>query len=195
MVSNILFCITGPSGSGKTTIMKDVMSNEVGSCTSRAMREGEVQGREYNFLDKKELLEMIWKGDMAEWTEYSGNYYGTTKQELEDKLAIGHAYVICDNHGFKQFKEVYDNVVSIFLYAENEDCIDNMFGRGDSIDNVMNRLKTYNEEMDNRGQYDYVVKNVRGYKPVTIDIIKSITTLEILKQVRKVNESEPSIRI
>lgn len=184
MQNNILFCITGPSGSGKTTVMKEVMNNEVGSFTTRDIREGEVQGREYDFITEEKFDELYMNGKLAEWTQYVGNFYGTSIEELENRLAIGHAYVICDNHGFKQFSEIYDNVVSIFLYAENEDCMDNMLGRGDSIANVESRLKAYNREMDNKGQYDYVVKNIRGYKPVTIDIIKSITMLEILKQMR-----------
>jgi guanylate kinase len=185
-MSNILFCITGPSGSGKTTIMKEVMNNEVGSFTTRPMRTGEVQGREYNFISGDEFGRMFSNRELAEWTKYDGNYYGTSLEELHSKLAKGHAYVICDNHGFEQFKEVYDNVVSIFLYAEDIDCVDNMLGRGDSTTKVQGRINTYHDEMANRGQYDYVVKNVRGYKPVTIDVVRSIITVEILKFVRKV---------
>jgi guanylate kinase len=178
---NILFCITGPSGSGKTSIMKEIMDNEVGSCTSRQMRKGEVQGREYNFISKEEFLKLIGMDELAEFTEYSGNYYGTTKDELIEKLDRGHAYVICDNHGFHQFNDCYDRVVSIFLYADPDDCAENMYGRGDSIENVNKRLVTYEKEIANRGQYDYVVKNIRGNRRYTIETIAWIVSSEIKK--------------
>lgn len=182
---NILFCITGPSGSGKTSIMKNVMDNEVGSITSRTMRNGEVNGREYLFFTKEDALWMVQNDELAEWTEYDGNIYGTTKQELKDKLDNGHAYVICDNHGFEQFKEVYDNVVSIFLYASKEDCFDNMRDRGDTFEKVLNRISTYDDEMANSGQYDYVVRNHSGLKTMTESIIKDIVKTEIARWLNK----------
>lgn len=191
MPKNILFCITGPSGSGKTSMMKEVMGNEVGSCTSRQMREGEVQGREYNFISKEEFLKLIGMDELAEFTEYSGNYYGTTKDELMNKLDKGHAYVICDNHGFHQFKDAYPNVVSIFLYGDIRDCTNNMFDRGDTVENVDKRLVTYEKEMSNRGQYDYVVRNVRHYQHMTIGMLRLIVATEIAR--RNTNESTKSL--
>lgn len=180
-MANILFCITGPSGSGKTSIMKEVMDNEVGSCTTRAMREGEVDGREYDFISRKEFLELIVMDELAEFTEYSGNYYGTTKDELIKKISLGHAYVICDNHGFKQFKDKYHTIVSIFLYADKEDCLNNMLDRGDSDEKARFRLFTYNDEISNKCQYDYVVKNIKGNKRHTIEILSWIVSSEIKK--------------
>jgi guanylate kinase len=184
-MSNILFCITGPSGAGKTTVMRQCMTNEVGSITSRTTREGEVQGVDYLFVSKEEFKELIAFDELAEWTEYAGNYYGTTKDELQSKLENGHAYVICDNHGFKQFADVYDNVVSIFLYADEDDCVDNMFDRGDSTEKVNGRISTYDKEMANKGQYDYVVKNIRGYAHATIGVINNIIHAEMFRQLDK----------
>lgn len=176
---NILFCITGPSGSGKTFLMKSVMKNEVGSCTSREMRKGEINGREYSFFTREDMQWMVDKKELAEYTEYDGNLYGTTNQELKDRLDNNHAYVICDNHGFKQFKECHDRVVSIFLYSDKEDCFDNMrFGRGDSFEKALSRIATYDEEVSNKGQYDYVVKNLRGRSLHTIAILKQIVDSE-----------------
>lgn len=178
---NILFCITGPSGSGKTSIMKNVMDNEIGSITSRPLRKGEVEGREYSFFNTEEVFWMIQNDELAEWTEYDGNYYGTTRQELKDRLDNGHAYVVCDNHGFKQFKEQYENTVSIFLYASKENCFDNMRDRGDAFEKALNRISTYDDEMKNKGQYDYVVKNHTGLKAMTELLIKDIVKTEIVR--------------
>jgi guanylate kinase len=168
--------------------MKRIMDNEVGSMTSRDMREGEVQGREYTFTTMEVMEDMIINQKMAEWTRYDGNLYGTTLEELHDKLGKGHAYVICDNHGFKQFKESYDNVVSIFLYADSTDCIDNMMGRGDAMSKVEGRIKTYNDEMANKGQYDYVVKNIRGFAKLTENIVEEIIYAEISKFAQEVTK-------
>lgn len=182
-MSNILFCVTGPSGSGKTFFMKQVMDNEVGSITSRDMRKGEVNGREYLFFIREDVEWMIEKGEMAEWTEYDGNLYGTTKQELKDKLDNGDAYVICDNHGFQQFKEQYDNVVSIFLYASKEDCFDNMrYGRSDNFEKALARITTYDSEIANKGQYDYVLKNIRGNSSATLYALNTIINAEIRRR-------------
>jgi guanylate kinase len=177
-MSNILFCITGPSGSGKTTIMRQLMDNELLSFTTRKMREGETNGEDYLFISNEEFDELFESGQLAEWTKYDGNCYGLTMEEVEYKLANDNAFFICDNNGFNQIIEKYNDVVSIFLYADKFDCIDNMKYRGDDMGKVANRLKTYNDEMSNRGQYDYVVKNIRGAADVTAEIIKNIIKVE-----------------
>lgn len=182
-MSNILFCVTGPSGSGKTTIMRQCMASELLSFTTRPMREGEVQGEDYLFIPKEDFNDLLERGELAEYTEYGGNFYGLTMEELEDKLELSHAFFICDNNGFNQIIDKYDNVVSIFLYADPEDCGQNMEGRGDDNDRINGRLSTYFEELNNRGQYDYVVKNLRGYQNATVSVVRNIIHSEMLKNV------------
>jgi guanylate kinase len=180
-MSNILFCISGPSGSGKTTVMRNIMNNELLSFTTRPMREGEIQGQDYLFITREEFDELFNEGVLAEWTEYDGKYYGLTMEELLDKLEHENAFFICDNHGFNQIKEKYNNIVSIFLYADVGDCSDNMFYRGDNEERVNGRLNTYYEELAKKGQYDYVVKNTRGYLQATETIVRNIVNVETLK--------------
>jgi guanylate kinase len=149
------------------------------------MREGEVQGEDYLFISSEDFNELLESDSLAEYTEYGGNHYGLTMEELEDKLSLSHAFFICDNNGFNQIREKYDNIVSIFLYADPEDCGDNMQGRGDDLDRINGRLFTYFEEVANKGDYDYVIKNLRGYKNATISVVKSIVNSEILKNLDK----------
>lgn len=177
-MSNILFCVTGPSGSGKTSVMRGVMSNELLSFTTRKKRNGETDGVDYSFISYQEYITMVGRQDLVESTEYSGNYYGLSSNELYSKLVKGNAFFICDNNGFNQIKEKYDKVVSIFLYASFGDCFQNMLDRGDNIEKIGNRLSTYHDEVANKGQYDYVVKNIRGNKVLTEEIIEAIIATE-----------------
>jgi guanylate kinase len=184
-MSNILFTVTGPSGSGKTTIFRSILNNELLSFTTRPMREGEVNGVDYLFISKEEFDELYEDGVLAEWTEYDGRYYGLTMEEINDKLSHGHAFFVCDNHGYHQVVDKYDNIVSIFLYADKEDCEDNMLDRGDEEGRVKGRLSTYHSEVANRGEYDYVIKNIRGHQEMTREIVAEIVASEIAKADRE----------
>lgn len=186
---NILFCVTGPSGSGKTTIMRSIMDNELLSFTTRQMREGEVNGKDYIFIKEEQFKNMLDGGALAEYTKYDGNYYGLTLEELLTKTEEKPAFFVCNNHGLQQIREKYDNIVSIFLYAEEEDCFDNMtVSRKDDSNKALSRLNTYDDEIANRGQYDYVIKNIRGLKHVTEGIVQLIVATEIARR----NTDEPT---
>jgi guanylate kinase len=171
---NTLFAVTAPSGSGKTSIMRSVMENEVISFTTRAMRQGEIDGKDYLFITGLKFNELKTKGELIEETLYDGNYYGLTAEEVGSKLRKGNAFAIVDFNGMKQLKEIYPNTVTIFIKTSKQDAIRNMFARGDSFGNIQKRLKTFEQELTNRIHYDYVVTNVYGKKQETVDIIKSI---------------------
>lgn len=174
IVNNTVYLITGTSGSGKTTLMRSIMENELTSFTTRPMREGEVEGKDYYFMSQEEFSEAEKNGLLAEKTEYSGNYYGLTKDEIETKLKKGNAFFICDFNGANQIKELYNNCVSIFILSTKKDTILNMINRNDSMENIENRIKTYEEEIKNSVNYDYVVTNVRGKFEETRETIMNI---------------------
>jgi guanylate kinase len=171
---NTLFAITAPSGSGKTSIMRSVMTNEVVSFTTRPMRDGEKEGVDYLFITPTKFGELKADGQLIEETCYSGNYYGITAEELEKKIKKGNAFVIVDHHGMEQLKRIYPNVVTIFIKTAKEDCMKNMFNRGDSLANIQKRLRTFEIEQSKRIEYDYVVTNVYGKKNETVNIISNI---------------------
>lgn len=178
-MNNILFLITGHSGSGKSTIMKQLMDNEIVSFTTREKRDGEVDGKDYIFITLDEFNRMKDDNQLVEYVEYSGNMYGVTKEELENKINKDHAFCIVDYHGMKQMKELYRNVVTIFLYTDYDVAKQQMISRGDSIKKVKERLVTYKEELSNRHDYDYVIKNNHGQLHHTIEIIRNIIESEI----------------
>lgn len=176
---NKLFLVSGHSGSGKSSIMKTVMKNEVVSFTTREKRQGEVDGKDYIFITLDEFNKLKDDNRLVEYVEYSGNMYGITKDELENKLNKDHAFCIVDYHGMNQLKKFYPNVTTIFLYTSYEDAMIQMLNRGDPADRVLERMSTYKEEMSNRIDYDYIIKN--NYKQMnnTIQIIYNIIESEI----------------
>lgn len=174
-----IFLITAPSGVGKTTIAQEIQRygdwHECISHTTRPMRYGEVNGKTYYYISKEEFLKMDNNNEFAERVTYDGNFYGISKAEIERVMSFGsHVYIIVEYEGYKQVKEKFPDAIGIFMHMSEEECMANMLFRGDSISKAQTRMLTYNEEMLNRGQYDYVIKNVRGKMKETISVIRAI---------------------
>lgn len=176
---NKLFLITGHSGSGKTTIMRQLMDNEVTSFTTRPMRQGEVDGIDYKFITEGDFRKLRQQGKLIEWVKYSKNYYGIDQEEFKNKISKGHAFCIVDYHGMQQFKRIYKNCVTIFLYTTYEQAYEQMKARGDDEDKIKDRLVTYTEEIHNKKHYDYVIKNNKNKLNKTIEILNSIIKSEV----------------
>jgi guanylate kinase len=174
-----IFLITAPSGAGKTTMVKELQSQgiweECISHTTRPMRDGEINGDTYHFVEEDDFVEAYQAGEFAEKVEYDGNYYGITHEEINRVIKNGkHVAIIVEYEGYKQIKELYPEAIGIFLYMSKEDCMANMLLRGDSLEKATSRINKYEDEMKNRNEYDYVVKNVRNKREYTSSIIKSI---------------------
>ncbi|UUV46002.1 guanylate kinase [Bacillus phage vB_BanS-Thrax1] len=175
-----LFLIVGASGSGKTSIMhelntymgKNILSECV-SHTTRPKREGEVDAESYYFVSKEMFEEGIQNDVFAETVYYDGHWYGISKYEIESR-STKHAYIIVNYDGYKQIKEVYPDAVGIFLYMSKEDCMISMLNRGDSFEKALSRIELYDDEVKNKHDFDYVVKNVRGKFDETKNIVASI---------------------
>lgn len=178
-VMNKLIVLSGHSGSGKTSLMRHIMKNEVVSFTTRKPRQGEVDGLDYKFISLKKFEELKEQGKLIEQVEYSGNYYGIDQEEFENKIGIGDAFVIVDYHGMQQVKKVYPNCVTLFLYTPYHKAYKQMIQRGDTIEKVQQRLKTYTQEMKNKEYYDYVIRNNSGKFDESIKVLTSIIESEV----------------
>lgn len=161
-MTKTIYLLIGPSGSGKTTLaqyLKELGIPELVSHTTRLMRPGEIQGKTYYFV-KFEDFEQI---EMIEQTVYNHNLYGTSKQEVERVLSFnGSAYAIVDRAGTEQFKALYgDSVKVIYIYVPVKLAVERMRARGDSEDNIADRIRHAfrSGEFDNLGIADYCIVN------------------------------------
>ncbi|MBI4534893.1 MAG: guanylate kinase [Ignavibacteriae bacterium] len=131
-----LIVISAPSGSGKTTIAKEIMKRNPTlvfsvSATTRAKRDGEVEGRDYFYLTEDEFLKKIDEGEFIEWEKLYGNYYGTLKQEVERTICNGkHMLFDVDVNGGLSIKRKYPDACLIFIKPPSIEALkQRLFGR------------------------------------------------------------------
>jgi len=173
-----IILLLGASGAGKTTLLqtlKDIDIPELISDTTRKPRDGEINGITYNFVTEREF---DFNG-MIEYTNYNGNYYGTSRCELRYKLNLSNKVcVICERHGAEEFKKIYGNAVKvIYIYAPIEDMVRHMRDRGDKEENIMNRVinAVNTKELDNIDIADYVIVNKNLDK--SVKLLKNIVEM------------------
>ena len=162
----ILTVISGFSGAGKGTIVKKMIEKydyELSiSATSRKPRENEQHGREYFFLTREEFQCMIENGQLIEWTEYVGNYYGTPREYVENQLALGKDVILeIEIEGAFHVKELFENALLLFITPPTaKELKQRLLLRGTEKDDVIQQrlLRAY-EEADYMNQYDYIVVN------------------------------------
>ena len=163
-----LLVISGPSGCGKSTICKrlhdDPRVEFSISATTRPMRTGEVDGRDYVFVDKARFRALIEEGAFIEWAEVHDNLYGTLRAPMEQALARGSVYLVeIDVQGGAQLKALELDVPGLFVFiaAPSMEILEaRLTGRGtDAPDVVERRLKKAHEELLAQDKYDHVVVN------------------------------------
>lgn len=161
-----LIVISGFSGVGKGTVVKRLVSdfgyNLSVSATTRSPRDGEVNGREYYFMDRSEFENLIDYGGFIEWTQYVENYYGTPKKYVEEGLEAGRDILLeIEVMGALNVKEQFPDALLIFISAPSIAELKNrLAGRGtESEETIIKRLKKATEEAEDMDKYDYVIVN------------------------------------
>ena len=162
----ILTVVSGFSGAGKGTLMKALLNRyDYGlsiSATTRAPRVGEEDGREYFFLTRERFESMIEQGELIEWAEYVGNYYGTPKKYVEEQLAAGKDVILeIEVQGAFRIREQFPDALLLFITPPNAKELKNrLVHRGtESMDKIEKRLNRASEEAVFMKQYDYIVVN------------------------------------
>lgn len=161
-----LIVISGFSGVGKGTVVKRLVS-DYGydlsiSATTRAPREGEVNGREYYFMERAEFENLIDYGGFIEWTQYVENYYGTPKKYVEQGLEAGRDIILeIEVMGAMSVKEQFPDALLIFISAPSiAELKKRLTDRGtESEETILKRLRKATEESADMDKYDYVIVN------------------------------------
>jgi guanylate kinase len=165
-----LFIISSPSGAGKSSLLTALLSryNSDGrmalsvSHTTRAMRPGEENGVHYHFVSKEEFQALIARDAFFEWAEVFGNYYGTSKELIEQALSNGiDVFLDIDWQGARQIRELYSDTQSIFVLPPSLPILEQrLIGRGqDSADVIAKRMAQAVSEMSHYPEYDYLIIN------------------------------------
>ncbi len=162
-----LFIVSAPSGAGKTSLVRRVISEleNVGvsvSHTTRGMRPGETDGKDYFFASREQFESMIEADRFLEYAEVFGNYYGTSLEAVQQSLSDGIDVILeIDWQGAAQVRQKLDNVVSVFILPPSRaTLIERLKGRGQDSDEVIERRT--NEAVAEMQQYhraDYLIIN------------------------------------
>ena len=161
--------ISGPSGVGKSTIIREILERNGDivlsvSYTTRPPRPGEVDGRDYRFVGKEEFLRLRDGGELLEWAEVHGNYYGTSRTWIETQLQQDRDVLLeIDWQGARQVRRMFPHAVSIFILPPSLEALEaRLRGRGtDSEATIARRLAAAREEMRHVEEFDYVIINDR----------------------------------
>ena len=166
--SGQLIVISAPSGAGKDTVVKELMKRDSNnlwvsvSATSRSPREGEKEGIDYYYLSKEEFEKKIEEGFFLEYTNYAGNYYGTPKKYIKEKLDEGiDVILIIEIEGASNIKKLVPEAIFIFIMPPSlKELVRRLKNRGtETNEKIMKRFHVAYKEVNDVSKYNYVVVN------------------------------------
>lgn len=167
MSQGTLFIVSAPSGAGKTSLVRELIESLDGiqvsvSHTTRAKRDGEVDGVNYHFTDVATFEAMIERGEFFEYAKVFDNYYGTSRQAAQTVLDAGQDVILeIDWQGARQVREQMPEAVSIFILPPSRSELERrLASRGtDEHAIIARRMRDAISEMSHYDEYDYLVVN------------------------------------
>ena len=180
MKKGVLIVVSGFSGAGKGTIVKKIIEENPNYClsismTTREPRNGEVDGVHYFFVTKERFEEAISNGELVEYANYVGNYYGTPRDYVEKRIEEGKDVILeIEMQGALQVKSRFPEAVLVFVTPPNTDILkERLLKRGtESEEVVLKRMKRARDEWDFIDRYDYLLIND--------DLDKCVSELNVL---------------
>ncbi|RRR35821.1 guanylate kinase [Streptococcus suis] len=197
----LLIVFSGPSGVGKGTVRKEIFESSDNkfeysvSMATRPQRPGEVDGVDYFFRSREEFEDLIRQGQMLEYAEYVGNYYGTPLTYVNETLDKGiDVFLEIEVQGALQVKKKVPDGVFIFLTPPDlEELQDRLIGRGmDSEEVIAQRIERAKEEIALMREYDYAVVN--DEVPLAAERVKRIIEAEHFRVDRVIGRYDEMIR-
>lgn len=187
MSKGILIVVSAPAGCGKDTILEQALSRNDNlfysvSATSRAMRPGETDGVSYHFRTREQFESMIENGELLEYTEYCGNYYGTPRKAVEDMLAAGKDVILkIEVEGAGNIRKMFPDCTMIFILPPSFAELDRRLHKRGTEDEetIQRRLRTAKEELTYARNYDFLVVN--GALEKAVDDFLSVVAAEKMK--------------
>jgi guanylate kinase len=162
-----LIVLTGPSGVGKGTLLKELLARHPElyvsvSATTRQPRAGEIDGVSYYFLTRDRFTEMIAAGELLEWAEFAGNYYGTPIQPVQDQISQGRSVILeIELLGARQVAKIFPDALKIFILPPSMAILEERIRtRGqDSAAAIAQRLERAQAELAAAGEFDLQIVN------------------------------------
>lgn len=162
-----LYVFSAPSGAGKTSLVKALLESTQDirvsvSHTTRAPREGEIDGKDYNFVSQDTFHDLINRSAFLEHAQVFDNFYGTSQAWVEQELQEGRDVILeIDWQGANQIRKQIPETVSVFILPPSrEELLSRLTGRGtDSQEIIDRRMQDAENEMSHYGEFDYLVIN------------------------------------
>lgn len=162
-----LFILSAPSGTGKTSLIEALSQTDIDlslsvSYTSRSMRLGEVEGRDYYFVERKIFEQMLEHGEFLESAEVYGNLYGTSQKWINKAIDSGQDILLeIDTQGAQQVRRFFSNAVSIFVLPPSIKVLENRLRNRnqDCEEAIARRMAAARQEISHVREYDYVIIN------------------------------------
>ena len=188
----LLLVLSSPSGAGKTTLSRKLLEADPSismsvSVTTRAQRPGEEDGRDYHFITKDKFAQLRDAGELLEYAEVFGNFYGTPRKPVEQALQVGKDVLFdIDWQGTQQLAQVMeDDLVRIFILPPSAEMLrERLINRQqDSMSVVAKRMAEASSEISHWAEYEYVIIN--DDLTTASQAITAILTAERLKRKRR----------
>lgn len=167
MQTGRLIVFTGPSGVGKGTLLRSLLKHHPElelsvSVTTRAPRAGEINGQHYYFVRVQEFEQMVKDGELLEWAEFAGNYYGTPRLLVEKLISQGKCVILeIELEGARQIRETFPTALRLFILPPSLCELEHRIrGRGtESEESIIRRLHRAKEEIEAANEFDIQIVN------------------------------------